>query len=273
MAAKISNVSELFRRFHACELHVKQGKIASCLISFKEIIERMPAIPMTEKEKKELHQGVEVFLNNLSAHKKFKEIFGEFTFGDTDLATNLEFIKSMIIAQEQEIVQKVEKDEEAAEAQRLEFAKAEEKRKEEINQKVQDVSALIDEGNLSEALEIIKDNDEVKDGILGRYNTLGIQNREAKNYDEAVKNYSKAMTVAPDDENLHYNVARAYFEQGKRDKAEAILGKAMQLNPEFTEAKVLLEYLMKIDQANTNNSGSDEKKSGGFFKKLFPGKK
>ena len=98
MAAKISNIGELFRRFHACELYVKQGKIASCLISFKEIIDRMPAISMTDKEKKELHEGIEGFLKNLSAHNKFKEIFGEFTFGDTDLATNLEFIKSMIIA-------------------------------------------------------------------------------------------------------------------------------------------------------------------------------
>ena len=148
MAAKISNIAELFHRFHACELYVKQGKIAACLISFKEIIDRMPAIPMTDKEKKELHEGIEVFLNNLSAHKKFKEIFGEFSFGDTDLATNLEFIKSMIIAQEEEIVQKVEKDEEAAEAQRLEIVKAEEKKKEEINQKTQEAIALIDEGKL-----------------------------------------------------------------------------------------------------------------------------
>ena len=132
---KITTVTELFHRFHTCELQLKQGKIAASLITFKDVIERMPAIPMTGKEKKELHEDIAVFLENLSAHRKFKEIFGEFTFGDTDLDTNLEFIKSMIIAQEQEIVQKVEKDEEAAEAQRLELVKAEEKKKEELNRK------------------------------------------------------------------------------------------------------------------------------------------
>ena len=273
MAANISSITELFRRFHACELYVKQGKIASCLISFKEIIDRMPAIPMTGKEKKELNEGIEIFLNNLSAHKKFKEIFGEFTFGDTDLATNLEFIKSMIVAQEQEIVQRVEKDEEAAEAQRLEIIKAEENKRKEINQKIQDAINLIDEANLSQALEIINDDEEVKEGIMLHYNTMGMQSREAKNFGEAVKNYSKAMSVSPQDENLHYNIARAYFEEGKRDKAEAFMGKALKINPEFEEGKAFYEYLLKIDQGTANGDSDSGKKSGGFFKKLFSAKK
>jgi tetratricopeptide (TPR) repeat protein len=273
MATKITTVSELFHRFHACELQVKQGKIASCLITFKDIIDRMPAIPLTGKEKKELHEGIEVFLNNLSAHKKFKEIFGEFTFGDTDLATNLEFIKSMIVAQEQEIVQRVEKDEEAAEAQRLEINKAEEKKKEEINQKIQDAINLIDEENLSRALEIINDDEAIREGIIQHYNMMGMQNRQAKNFGEAVKNFSKAMSISPQDENLHYNLARAYFEEGKPDKAEAFLGKALKINPEFPEGKAFFEYLLKINQATASSNSDSGKKTDGFFKKLFSGKK
>jgi len=272
MAAKISNIVELFRRLHACELYVRQGKIAACLISFKEICERMPAIPMTDKEKKELHKEIEDFLKNLSAHKKFKEIFGEFSFGDTDLATNLEFIKSMITAQEEEIVQKVEKDEEAAEAQRLEIIQAEEKKKEEINRKAQEAIALIDEANVSQALEIIKESEEIREEIVRHYNALGIRNRETKNLTEAVNNYSKAISISPQDENLHYNMARAYFEEGKLDKAEGHLGKALKLNPEFKEGKILFEHLLKLDQANADNSSNVEKKSGGFFKKFFSSK-
>lgn len=273
MAAKISNIAELFHRFHACELYVKQGKIAACLISFKEICERMPAIPMTDKEKKELHAGIEVFLNNLSAHKKFKEIFGEFSFGDTDLATNLEFIKSMITAQEEEIIQKIENDEKAAEAQRLELIKAEERKKEEINEKIQAAIALIDEGNLSGALEIIKDDEEMKEAVSRHYNSMGMGNREAKDYGEAVKNYSKAISVSPQDENIHYNMARAYFEEGRLDKAEAFLEKALKLNPEFEEGKTFLGYLLKLDQAGAISGNNGKKKSGWFFQKFFRTKK
>ncbi len=270
MAKKISTVTELFHRFHTCELQVRQGKIAACLMTFKDVIERMPAIAMTGKEKKELNEDIASFLDNLAAHKKFKEIFGEFTFGDTDLGTNLEFIKSMIIAQEQEIVQKVEKDEEAAEAQRLEMVQAEEKKKEEIKSKIQQAIALIDEADMSLAQEIIQNDEEIKNGIVHYYNMLGIRNREAKNYEEAIKNYSKALLVSPEDENLYYNTARAYFEQGKLNKAEAFLENAMKLNSEFKEAQELFEYLQKLDQAGTEGGGNSlEEKRGRLLAKIF----
>lgn len=270
MAKKISTVTELFHRFHTCELQVRQGKIAACLMTFKDVIERMPAIAMTGKEKKELNEDIASFLDNLAAHKKFKEIFGEFTFGDTDLGTNLEFIKSMIIAQEQEIVQKVEKDEEAAEAQRLEMVQAEEKKKEEIKSKIQQAIALIDEADMSQAQEIIQNDEEIKNGIVHYYNMLGIRNREAKNYEEAIKNYSKALLVSPEDENLYYNTARAYLEQGKLNKAEAFLENAMKLNSEFKEAQELFEYLQKLDQAGTEGGGNSlEEKRGRLLAKIF----
>jgi len=125
MASKISNITELFHRFHQCEMQLRQGKIAACLIGFKEVIEKTPSIPKSEKEKNELHQGVELFLRSLSAHKKFQEIFGAISFGDSDLDTNLEFIKSMITAQEEEIVDRIKKEDESAEAQRLEIDREE----------------------------------------------------------------------------------------------------------------------------------------------------
>lgn len=273
MAAKITSAAELFHRFHSCELQVRQGKIAACLISFKEICERMPAIAMSDKEKKEIQAGIESFLKNLSAHKNFKEIFGEFSFGDTDLATNLEFIKSMIAAQEEEIIQKIERDEQAAEAQRLEIAQQEEKKNEEIKQKIEESIKFMDEGNLAQAQEIIEDDDKIREGIILHYNTLGMQNREAKNFTEAVTNYQKAISISPQDENLHYNLARAFLEGGKLEKAETILDKALKLNPEFKEGKVLYDYLLKVNKVKTDAGAAAKKNPDGFFKKLFSGKK
>jgi len=272
MAGKITNIGELFHRFHACELQVKQGKIASCLISFKDIIDRMPVIPINEKDKAELHDGIAAFLNKLAAHKKFKEIFGEFTFGDTDLDTNLEFIKSMIIAQEQEIVQKVESDEKAAEAQRLEIDREKQKKQEEINKKIGLAISFIDQDDLPPAKEILNESEEIQEAVALHYNDEGMQKREQKLFKEAVQSYHRALVATPEDENIHYNMARAYFEGGKRNKAEEYLGKAMKLNPDFNEGKAFYDYLLKLDQAGANN-GNSENKSGGFFKKLFFDKK
>ena len=272
MATKISNVADLFHRFHACELYVKQGKIAASLIAFKEVCERMPAIALNEKEKKELNENIELFLNNLSAHKKFKEIFGEFSFGDTDLATNLEFIKSMITAQEEEIIQKVERDERAAEAQRLEIEKEQEKKKEDIKQKIQEAITFIDESDMPQADELMRDSEEIREAIIIHYNTLGMENRETKNFTGAVANYQKAIAVSPQDENLHYNLARTFFEEGKSEKAEASLDKALKINPEFSEGKVFYDYLLKLNKAKPGTATEDKKKDG-FFKKIFSGKK
>jgi tetratricopeptide (TPR) repeat protein len=264
MASDITTITELLYKFHSCEMHIRQGKIATCLIAFKDVIEKMPGIPKTEKEKNELRQGIEVFLKNLSSHKKFQEIFGEVSFGDTDLETNLEFIKSMIVAQEQEIIDKYHKDEEVAEAQRLSLERDEDTKKKEFEAQIEETIKAIDEENLPRAMELIKVNEELLDGIILHYNTIGMMNREIKNFEKAIDSYSKALSLSPQDENLHYNVGRVYFEDNKPEKALEYLEKAVKLNPEFKEGKVFYDFLQKFNQAKNN-----EVKSGGLLKKMF----
>jgi tetratricopeptide (TPR) repeat protein len=195
----------------------------SCLISFKQIIESLNAVPLTDKGKKEFNEGVEAFLKRLSEHKKFKEIFGEFSFADTDLKTNLEFMKSMITAQEQEIVQNVEKDEEAAEAKRIDAEKMEQKKKEELQHKIDEAIKLIDEGRLPEAMDIICGIEEIRDAVILHFNDRGMQLREAKDFAAAVKSYSAALSISSQDENLHYNLGRVFYEHSQLAKAQECL--------------------------------------------------
>lgn len=268
MAAKISTITELFHRFHICEMQLKQGKIAACLIAFREIIEKMPAIPKTEKEKGELRAGIEQFLKNLSEQKKFLEIFGEVNFGDTDLETNLEFVKSMIVAQEEEIIERVRKDEEAAEFQRLEIDREAQEKIEETRTKIAQIIALIDAGDLPTATEILKEDSGLPEAVVSHYNGLGMQKRQEGVFAEAISHYTKALGVAPDDENLHYNTARAHFEAGDTLKAEEILGKAMKLNPEFEEGKAFYAYLLKFNRQN-GVSPVEGQSFDGFFGKIL----
>jgi len=271
MASGISNIAELLHKFHACEMNLKQGKIAACLIGFKDVIEKNPTIPKSDREKGELNQGIETFLKTLSEQKKFKDIFGEVHFGDTDLETNLDFIKSMIVAQEQDIVERIKKDEEAAEGKRLDIASIAPREKEEIHQKIEEAIKLIDEEKLSQAMEIVKGSEDIHDGVILHYNTIAMKDREIKQFDQAIKNYNKAISMSPEDENLHYNIARAYFEASMRDKAAEYLSKALKLNPEFKEGQVFYNYLLKLDQAQGIKSKS-EKKTGGIFQNIFHSK-
>lgn len=268
MASKITNITELFHRFHQCEMQLKQSKIAACLIAFKEVIEKTPAIPKTEKEKNELNQGIELFLRHLSDHKKFQEIFGTVSFGDTDLETNLEFIKSMIVAQEEDIIERVKRDEEASETQRLEIDREKQRQQDERRQKIVHAIELIDQENVAQAMEIINESEDIQEAVAFHYNDIGMQCRTDKSFEEAVKNYANAIMIAPADENLHYNMGRAHFEAGNLDKAEEFLANAMKLNSNFNEGKIFYAYLLQISAPKAVQV-SHENKFNGFLNNIL----
>lgn len=77
------------------------------------------------------------------------------------------------------------------------------------------------------------------------FNEFGINLRKSKLLDQAVDYYARALEITQNDENLYYNIGRAYFERG--DVAEAIknLRKALEIYPDFEEAKRFLEYIDK----------------------------
>lgn len=176
----------------------------------------------------------------------------------------------MIVAQEEAIVKKVEKDEAAAEAQRINMEKMEQKKKEEFDQKVDEAIRLINENELSKAMAVIGDSEEMRGKIIRHFNDGGIQMREAKDFVQAVKYYKKALSLSPNDENLHYNIGRAYYEQNRLDKAEDYLGKALKINPGFSEGKLFYEYLHKFKKSQDSAAApGNGEKIGGFWQKLF----
>jgi len=71
------------------------------------------------------------------------------------------------------------------------------------------------------------------------FNEYGIELRRGKMYDLAISNYVKAIEIDPDDEALYFNIARALHENGKGDEATKYLQKAMEIKPDFNEAKLL----------------------------------
>ena len=75
------------------------------------------------------------------------------------------------------------------------------------------------------------------------FNEFGIELRKKKMFEEAISNYRKAISIDPNDEILYYNLGRAYFEQGDREKAADQLKSALTIKPDFSDAQ---EFLSKI---------------------------
>lgn len=75
------------------------------------------------------------------------------------------------------------------------------------------------------------------------FNELGIELRNLKLYEQAIDFYQKALGVAPDDENLMFNIARACREGGNKELALDYLNQALAINPELEAAKRLKKSL------------------------------
>jgi len=67
------------------------------------------------------------------------------------------------------------------------------------------------------------------------FNTLGVKLRKAGDLPGAVHAYRQALELTPDDENIHFNMAKALHFMGDNKGAQDSMLKALWINPNFTE--------------------------------------
>lgn len=77
------------------------------------------------------------------------------------------------------------------------------------------------------------------------FNEFGMNLRKSKMLPQAIEYYTKALDLSETDENLFYNLARVYFDSQDFTKTREMLGKALELSPDFEEAKKFISYLDK----------------------------
>jgi tetratricopeptide (TPR) repeat protein len=81
---------------------------------------------------------------------------------------------------------------------------------------------------LRSTLENKKDMLDLSD--VATFNSLGIALRQQGRWMDAITEYEKAVKIAPKDENLHYNIALAYFEGKKYPQAASNMDNAVRIN-------------------------------------------
>ena len=77
------------------------------------------------------------------------------------------------------------------------------------------------------------------------FNEFGISLRKRGLLDRTLIYYSKALELSPDDENLHFNLARCHFERKDAPALFAHLRVALQIDPGHVEALSLLRHALK----------------------------
>jgi tetratricopeptide (TPR) repeat protein len=63
--------------------------------------------------------------------------------------------------------------------------------------------------------------------------------------EEALANYQKAITISPNDEHLHFNIARIYYDIKEWNDALVWLKKSLEINPHFRDAMNFQALILK----------------------------
>ncbi|EPR41968.1 Tetratricopeptide TPR_2 repeat-containing protein [Desulfovibrio sp. X2] len=77
------------------------------------------------------------------------------------------------------------------------------------------------------------------------FNEFGIALRKRGLSDKTLRYYNKALELAPDDENLLFNLARCHFERGDEAAFFDHLGRALAIAPKHPESLRLLRHAQK----------------------------
>jgi len=218
--------SEISRTLGNCKKFLHQGNVYACLSGFKDALEKMLVTRMLPADEKELREAINDFQQQLMTSSAFKNAFGPVTFQDDNNETTLAFVRQLVNVSEEEITRNLTGGEESQENRALMIMR------------------LIDKGEHEKARALVGGNEDLLSFILQTYNALGIKARREGNFEKAVTQYKKALTIAPDDESLLYNLARIHVEKVAWKLAEGFIRQALRINPAFQEGQQLLNYIL-----------------------------
>lgn len=106
--------------------------------------------------------------------------------------------------------------------------------------------------NVEKAKDMMRELVKINETFTGKnqhlFNEFGIALRKAGLLSEAVDYYTVAAEYAPEDENLHYNLSRAYYEQGDWDGCSDALVRSRTLNPKLSAARSLEKVVLKLHE-------------------------
>ncbi|BBD08063.1 DUF2989 domain-containing protein [Desulfovibrio ferrophilus] len=83
------------------------------------------------------------------------------------------------------------------------------------------------------------------------FNRLGTALRKQGKWEEAVREYGKALELSPNDENLYYNTAMAYADGGHAQKAFHSLEKTLELNDNFLKKNHIITFNCALIASNS----------------------
>lgn len=81
------------------------------------------------------------------------------------------------------------------------------------------------------------------EGVAEVFSEFGLNLRRLGFPEQAIASHARALSFAPGDERIHFNLARTYIDLRKVKKAREHLEKALEIAPDFAAARQFLSFL------------------------------
>jgi tetratricopeptide (TPR) repeat protein len=230
---KREDAGRITKRLLECRMHLQKQNVYSCLTTFRDVLEKVGTTRMLPADAKQLHQDINTFQYDLSVSRAFRHLYGPVTFKDDDVETALDFMKQLLQIKDEEIAETM------AEQSPLESRDGQS----DLRARVREIELLVEKGEYDTARTTAAQDEAAADALIEGYNSAGIRHRKEKAYDKAVTAFKKALFVRPEDEGLHYNLARVYIEADDWKSAKNTMEEILQSQPDFPEGQRLLQHI------------------------------
>ncbi|WP_028574299.1 tetratricopeptide repeat protein [Desulfonatronovibrio hydrogenovorans] len=116
--------------------------------------------------------------------------------------------------------------------------------------KIDITDLLINAQEYQKAIEYLKLAYKDNPGSVHIYNRLGMALRKLGRFEDSEKAYQQAIQIHSKDEYLHFNLGRLYIDAGKLTEARLCAEKALKINPDFDQARKMLNFTMNKTRKN-----------------------
>jgi tetratricopeptide (TPR) repeat protein len=96
------------------------------------------------------------------------------------------------------------------------------------------------------------------------FNSLGVKLRKSGDLAGALHAYTQALTLTPDDENIHFNMSKAFYFMGNVEAAKISVEKALEISPAFEEGRKLYRKLYNRDYPRPAGPGEAPRPGAGM---------
>ena len=262
----MSTFTRCKQKFISVSSLLKQNKIQAALTCVFEAVQEMMRANLLTGEKNDLRQFLQDSLYYLNNNQQLREIYPvviEYHEGNEkqllaqlkeiiDLLQEklareakeqlaaLERKKKKSLATAQDLLQKKSIDE-----AELIFKQLIEEFDKDFQLKIDISDILINAQHYKRAIKYLKLANKQQPNSVHVFNRLGMILRKLGKYEQSEKAYLQALKLDPDDEYLYFNVGRLYIDSQNWEKAAQMAQKALNLNPQFEQAKKMLSFVQK----------------------------